>query len=569
MEAQVKALEKQLAALQAIENKEDKGDKGKKKWEKAYRDLQRVNGQLKDIATNVGGATGELLSFATDLSSSILTMLIGIEKLSEKGIEKISSTASAADKAIAQIERASVILTIIGAALQIFDSISKGIKSTFGNEENKKYIEDLIKTQDAYNHALIETSMLHKDVWGENKIKNTLSDVLALGKAMDDYNSKLYEQQEKWEDPNHNGIWRTLTALWTLGQSENPLFKGINDTNNGLTALRDNLKYITQHGSSGLLGSGIGSKGTKTTDLEKWIKDNLKTDLFDKDNRLNLDAAKTVLSTQADNLTTQTKEALESLIEYEEEVRKGEEALRGYISDTFGVLGDDATDAIVQAFRNGEDAAKLFKDNVVGILEDIGQQMVKSMLVDKVFDKYQEELDGIFTDYANDKNDTDFERKLMEATDTMFSNYESAIEDGNKILEAMQQAGKARNFDLYKPDEKEDDDSRREASKKGIESMSQDSATELIGGFTAQRLLLSDIKGEISLQTGIQSDMSTTLMEIRNYSSEVVGNMQTMKETSILIVEHLGAIGTNTARLEAIENGIKDINIFGLKLRNV
>jgi hypothetical protein len=114
-----------------------------------------------------------------------------------------------------------------------------------------------------------------------------------------------------------------------------------------------------------------------------------------------------------------------------------------------------------------------------------------------------------------------------------------------------------------------EEDSRREASKKGLESMSQDSATELNGKFTAQGLLLSDIKGEISLQTGIQSDMSTTLMEIRNYSSEVVGNMQTMKETSILIVEHLGAIRTNTARLEAIENGIKDINIFGLKLRNV
>ncbi|KAA6319362.1 hypothetical protein EZS27_030732, partial [termite gut metagenome] len=281
LRAQVKALQEQLKTIAKEENKV----RASRNWKDTYEVLERVNNQLKDIGTNVGGAAGELIAFATSLSTSTLTMISGITELSKESVSELSATADTATKVFEGVEKASVILTVIGAALKVLSSLSQGIKSIFDDSEEKKYLEDLTKTQDVYNQSLIRTAMLHEAAFNSDKIGNTLSDVMALGDAIDDYNKKLYEQQEKWVDPKSNVFSRITKAIYTLGQSENPLWGGAfnsNHSNNGTTALRDNLRYITKHANNGFLG--IGGNHTKTTDLEEWVKNNLGTELFGKNN---------------------------------------------------------------------------------------------------------------------------------------------------------------------------------------------------------------------------------------------------------------------------------------------
>ncbi|KAA6347820.1 hypothetical protein EZS27_004685 [termite gut metagenome] len=491
--AQIEELEAKIKELEKDENK----DHGEKKWIKTYRAIRQVNGQLKEIGENIGGATGELLSFATNLSSSMLEMIIGIEELSEESITKVTDTADIATKVLARVERASVILTVIGAALQVFDTISKGIKNPFSNEEDKKYVEDLTKTQDAYNQSLSRTALLHDSVWGDNKIENTLSDVMALGDAIDNYNKKLYEQQKKLVDPK--GMSRALKAIYTLGQSELFLKDLANgESNNGTVAARDNLRYITQHPGT--------FKHTKTTDLEGWVKNNLKTDLFGKDDRLNLDAANAVLSTQANNLTKETRESLESLVEYEEQIRAAEDALTAYIADTFGALGDGASDAIVEAFKNGTDAMEEWGEGFEDILENLGKQLMQTLFFQKAFDGLEKDLNDIYT---NNTDANQIGTKVQSLLGNFFEGMSGTMTQAEAWYENWAAQAAQNGFDL-KGEDKEDAGSSQSGRAGTFQTMSQDTGTKLEGLFTSVQIHVSNIDDKLSgLDAGIYAISGT------------------------------------------------------------
>jgi hypothetical protein len=494
LRAQVKASQEQLKTIAKEEGKV----RASRNWKDTYEVLERVNNQLKDIGTNVGGAAGELISFATSLSTSTLTMISGITELSKESVSELSATADTATKVFEGVEKASVILTVIGAALKILSGISEGIKNIFGDSEEKKYVEDLTKTQDAYNQSLVRTAMLHEGAFNNDKIGNTLSDVMALGDAMDMYNKKLYEQQEAWKDPEHNGLVRTLKAIYTLGQSENPLFSGIGKDNKGTASLRDNLRYVTQHGSKGFLG--IGSKGTKTTDLESWVKNNLKTDLFGKDDRLNLDAANAVLSTQTGNLTEQTQEALKSLIEYEEQIRAGEAALTAYITDTFSALGDGASDAIVEAFKNGTDAMEEWGEGFEDILENLGKQLMQTLFFQKAFDDLEKNLNDIYT-HNTDANQIG--TKVQTLLGDFFEGMSGTMSQAEAWYENWAAQAEKNGFDL-KGEDTENAGTSQSGRAGAFQTMSQDTGTKLEGLFTSVQLHVSNIDDQLKgLDAGI------------------------------------------------------------------
>ena len=81
-------------------------------------------------------------------------------------------------------------------------------------------------------------------------------------------------------------------------------------------------------------------------------------------------------------------------------------------------------------------------------------------------------------------------------------------------------------------------DSTRTASNKGLTSMSQDTANELNGRFTA----------------------------IQGHTFNINEGMKILQSNSEKALQHLAGIETNTARLEAIQNGIEIITLKGVKL---
>lgn len=75
--------------------------------------------QFESIGNTVGGVAGEIISVAGNITTSSLSMINGIVQLVNMSSAGIQGTAVAAATAISTVEKASVILTIISAAMQI------------------------------------------------------------------------------------------------------------------------------------------------------------------------------------------------------------------------------------------------------------------------------------------------------------------------------------------------------------------------------------------------------------------------------------------------------------------
>ena len=131
---------KQKVAKANADNEVSPNKRTIKEWEDLYKTLKEVEGEFESIGDTVGGVAGEIISTAGKIMSSTLTMINGIVQLVNMSATGMQGTAIAAAAAISTVEKASVILTIISAALQI----AMTIVNLFNNdEEYQKEIEKL------------------------------------------------------------------------------------------------------------------------------------------------------------------------------------------------------------------------------------------------------------------------------------------------------------------------------------------------------------------------------------------------------------------------------------------
>ena len=111
-----------------------------KEWQDLYKTLNECTRSFKDLGDAIGGTVGEVISAAGEITGSTLSMINGIVQLVQMSSTGMSSTASAAQKAMAVVEKASVILAVISAALQVATAIA----NLFNNDDAKqKEIEKL------------------------------------------------------------------------------------------------------------------------------------------------------------------------------------------------------------------------------------------------------------------------------------------------------------------------------------------------------------------------------------------------------------------------------------------
>lgn len=143
---QVAVLRQQIEALKKQIETEKNKKTGKKNsddpsrtikdWKRLESVLDRVAKSFDEIGEQVGGTVGDIISAAGSITTSTLSMINGITQLANWSATSVELTAKSASEAIKTVERASVILAIIGAALQIATKIA----SLFGadySEYNK------------------------------------------------------------------------------------------------------------------------------------------------------------------------------------------------------------------------------------------------------------------------------------------------------------------------------------------------------------------------------------------------------------------------------------------------
>ena len=440
LRAKIKELTVKIQELQAKDK--DKTGRTIKDWKDTEEVLSKVNGELKKIGDNVGGAAGELISFAGDLSTNVISMVNSITQLSEMNSKAMKTTATGAAKAIQSVEKASIILAIISATLQILEKIKSVLSTDESIQYELEFQKNRLKLQLEYNKALVEQLALQNEAFGGDKYGNSLAYVKAYYAALNNY-----------EDQYENGVFtrvkkkRTLGDVWgsvaTLGA-----YRGKSGSEEYTVNARENMQVQTSKGSFW--------KHSKYQNLEQWIRENLKNsdgstaELFNSDGSLNLTIAKAVAG--MDNLTDETKTFLNSLISAKETIDEMDNNLKEYINDTFGDLGDSMTKAIVDAFKNGTDAAQTFKTDMITVLEDVGEQMVKSLFIQKYIDAYSEQLQDIYKKQrsgTDEQNATAIAGEVAKASADYFSNLTDAQQKSDEWLKMYQDMAAKYGFDLY------------------------------------------------------------------------------------------------------------------------
>lgn len=219
-----------------------------------------------------------------------------------------------------------------------------------------------------------------------------------------------------------------------------------------------------------------------------------------------------------------TKQIVDNWDEIKKKAEEAEEQMRQNFSDLAGDIGDQLSDALVDAFRNGGlySAVDDFHGKMTSTIEDIVSQLIFSAVFKDLFNELEQRFNDSFK-AGGDQSITDDLIWFDKIYKGNLDKYKEAMDQAKAELEGQ-------GYDAWSSD-------TRTGTSKGIANASQDSVDELNGRATA----------------------------IQGYTYNIQENTSALVRHSASMLEHLSGIRDNTARLETIEKIARDIRDHGVK----
>ena len=444
---------KNTVSGKANNKEEGKDKKDNKKSIKEWSELNRVLGDVEDsfndIGNSVGDVAGDIIKTAGTISTSTLSIIGGITKLSEDSAEAIVGTTEVAAESMSTVEKASVILVIISAALKVATAIASLFKRTDYMEEFRKEMAKL-----NYELALVklnaEISTDKKSIFGDDLWGNAIKNVDLAREALDRYNGTLDKIKNRKIFTGFAGA--TAEAM------------GLKNTYKSLGDSIANMQVKIQHKTW--------FRSAKYSSLKDAVPE-----LFNADGTVNQDALEKFIGSDTfGKLSQENQQYLQEMSDYWKAYQDAVEKVKDYLTDIFGDLGGTLTDTLVDSWANGTDAATAYYDSVSEMLESLGKQMIYSTIFGDIFEKAQQKMLAVTqnADLSADEKFKEYIKLLGGMTDEVLGKQG----DFNALLEAYQQMAKDKGFDIFKPDE----DGYSQSGRSGAyTAMSQEQGTLLEG----------------------------------------------------------------------------------------
>lgn len=407
-----------------------------KEWEDLYKTLMEAEKEFESVGDAVEGTAGKIISSAGQIMTSTLSMINSIITLATTSSTGIQTAATASAKAIQTVEKASVILTIISAAMQV----AMAIINLFNKDD--EYQEEIERLQERIDQLQWEL---------ENTEASRLNENLDILKLVKSTYAEVTTEVLKLHSAGMSTWGSFYQIIGKVIYKEEILKK----TSQEIAKTYANLEYTVD--------KALGEK--RFDDAKNQLANIAQQQLLIQEQIRNEDAKK---KTDHGKIVDWERQ----IIELGEEANKiindiVEEIMGGSAADLASELGD----AFIEAFRAGEDAAEAWGEKV----DDIVANVIKRMLVSKyleeplgdIFDKYKSKWykDGKFAGidaimesmngFANDLN----------AVGDEFQTIWDSLPDSIKNLITVT-------------------DDAREASERGIATASQESVDENNGRLT-------------------------------------------------------------------------------------
>lgn len=430
-----------------------------KEWQELYKTLSKVEREFEELGDTIGGTVGEIISAAGSISSSTLQMIDGIVTLANSSSTAMSGTAEAASTAIQNVEKASVILSIVGAALQV----ATKIVSLFRQESSYEKYEEAKEVYESYIDILDQ--IIEKQL--------ELADSLAGENAQAAYD-KAIELYKKQADSA-----RVLGAQYYKSRESGEKSKGYQD-------FYDMSAAGWQQAASAL--------GISAQELAMMMSKNM-TNLFN----LPVEQLEKLMSEAPlfiSQLDSEAQEYIKQIIEAENNIKStAEREMENATGISFESFSDDILESLYDVEKGAEDIA-----------DDIADYMRKALIKAMYVKQYEPEMRKWYEMWAEATGDGEIDPEEQSALDNLKNSIIQGAEAGAAAINAQFGTGST---------------TEQESTAGGFETMSQDTATELNGRFTALQLSGEEIKNQmISAVIFLNS-----LLSISTNSNSILNNI--------------------------------------------
>lgn len=475
-----------------------------KEWEDLYKTLLECEKQFESIGNTVGGVAGEIISVAGNITTSSLSMINGIVQLVNMSSAGIQGTAVAAATAISTVEKASVILTIISAAMQIVMQIVNLFNS---DDEKQEHIEALQGRIDQLQWELDNADIVRLQ---ENS-----------GKAVERVRQALSETYQE--------LLKNKLAVGDVAGAWRLLFTNVSSNSEVLEKTAEKLAKAY---------ANIDYTADKALGGEKYASA--------KEQLENIAQQQILIQEQIEAEQSKKKSDGGQIEEWQRQIEElGQEAVQiinDMVEDIIGgsssEIASELGDAFFEAFQAGEDYAEAWGDKVNEIVADVMKRMLVSKFLEEplgeIFDKYKKKWfpDGQFAGLD----------AVISSLGGFASDLNAVGDDFATIWENLPDSVKSM-FDVT-------EEATREASEKGIATASQESVDELNGRATA-------IQGH----TYSISENTKIILSVVNMILQSVLNIETHTERISGLVEDV------ESSVKEMKDTVNDIALKGVKLK--
>lgn len=483
--------------------------RSEKEWKSLYKILSKVEDEFDKIGNTVGGTAGEILSAAGGITSSTLQMIDSITLLANNSATAIEGTSKAASTAIKTVEKASVVLAIIGAALQIATKIA----SLFDDSEaQQRRFEEYQRRQEGYwqsiNYQTERYLELLKEAAGNDYFATATQSLTTLEKAREKAYKDIVKSMPVGDvDPTTFGLAQLFKSGKFAGKMTEYAFGG--------PQAKEIFDFIQANGG------------------------------YDLQNKLISEEAIWAMKSNADiwsKLPEWLQQAIDKFVEFNDQTKELEETLN---EDLFQTTSQSIEEAILEGLKSG-------KRGIADFGEDFEEIMRNALLQSFVIDQLRGKAQEFYKKYTL-LADSDENGKL----DLTAEEISDLRKDWNDIIRAATE--EAKNIDAIVGGSSS---SSQEASKKGFATMSQDSADELNGRFTALQVAGEESK----IQLILLNQVTNALLNVNEIGNVTLSDMLNQQ---VLTNSYLEDIAKYTKALQEMQNDLAAVknNTAGLTRR--
>ena len=395
--AKAASAEKQLAKKRA---ETDNKTTDTTSWTELHRVLTDVVDTFDKVGDAIGGTAGEIVSAAGNIAGSTLQMVNTIQAFQKAKANK--DTLGMASGILGGISAGiNVLTTIFG----LFDggesSMERNLRLAREFNEELRIMKERSKIDsDAYD-----------SIFGDRLYDRYKQNVEAVRTALDGLSAAQDQIKSRGKEV-FNSFSKGSTGLANLDKVANT-WKTVAES-------VYNMQVQTRH-STWFRSARYKSLGS------------LVPELFD-NGELNMEALKEFVENGGDNfkhVSDENRELLQSLVNDWETYEEAIGAVNDYLQDIFGELGNTLTDALVDAFENGTDAADSFVESVGQAMRKLAKEMIYSSTLGQAFEDAQRRFDEI--NRENGLSDEERFAKWSDAMQQLVSDAMGQQDDFNRL----------------------------------------------------------------------------------------------------------------------------------------